>query len=205
MTLLFDSVVIPEVAVQDSDLRFPVRRIYCVGQNYRDHVKEMGGDPKSSAPVFFSKPADAVVPSGSRIAYPSATGNLHYEVELVVALKSGGSELDADRALECIYGYAVGIDFTRRDLQAQAKQKGRPWDTAKGFDASVRVRADARFEDVVAHLSKLIKRERAFAYLGAAFTPSYDARVGALCDGYGERNDEGGRLVVFYSTTPAWG
>ena len=80
MTLLFDSVVIPEVAVQDSDLRFPVRRIYCVGQNYRDHVKEMGGDPKSSAPVFFSKPADAVVPSGSRIAYPSATGNLHYEV-----------------------------------------------------------------------------------------------------------------------------
>lgn len=136
MTLLFDSVVIPEVAVQDSDLKFPVRRIYCVGQNYRDHVKEMGGDPKSSAPVFFSKPADAVVQSGSRIAYPSATGNLHYEVELVVALKSGGSELDAERALECIYGYAVGIDFTRRDLQAQAKQKGRPWDTAKGFDAS---------------------------------------------------------------------
>ncbi|MAK93408.1 MAG: fumarylacetoacetate hydrolase, partial [Gammaproteobacteria bacterium] len=120
MTLLFDSVVIPEVAIQDSDLRFPVRRIYCVGQNYRDHVKEMGGDPKSSAPVFFSKPADAVVPSGSRIAYPSATGNLHYEVELVVALKSGGSELNAHRALECIYGYAVGIDFTRRDLQAQA-------------------------------------------------------------------------------------
>ena len=87
MTLLFDSVVIPEVAIQDSDLRFPVRWIYCVGQNYRDHVKEMGGDPKSSAPVF-GKPADAVVPSGSRIAYPSATGNLHYEVELVVALKS---------------------------------------------------------------------------------------------------------------------
>ena len=83
----------------------------------------MGGDPKSSAPVFFSKPADAVVPSGSRIAYPSATVNLHYEVELVVALKSGGSELDADRALECIYGYAVGIDFTRRDLQAQASKK----------------------------------------------------------------------------------
>ena len=136
MALLFDSVVIPEVAVQDSDLRFPVRRIYCVGQNYRDHVKEMGGDPKSSPPVFFSKPADAVVPSGSRIAYPSATGNLHHEVELVVALKSGGSELDAHRALQCIYGYAVGIDFTRRDLQAEAKQKGRPWDTAKGFDAS---------------------------------------------------------------------
>ena len=136
MALLFDSVVIPEVAVQDSDLRFPVRRIYCVGQNYRDHVKEMGGDPKSSPPVFFSKPADAIMPSGSRIAYPSATGNLHHEVELVVALKSGGSELDAHRALQCIYGYAVGIDFTRRDLQAEAKQKGRPWDTAKGFDAS---------------------------------------------------------------------
>jgi len=136
MALLFDSVVIPEVAVQNSDLRFPVRRIYCVGQNYRDHVKEMGSDPKSSSPVFFSKPADAVVPSGSRIAYPSSTGNLHYEVELVVALKSGGSELDAHRALHCIYGYAVGIDFTRRDLQAEAKQKGRPWDIAKGFDES---------------------------------------------------------------------
>ncbi|MAK94597.1 MAG: hypothetical protein CMQ69_08325, partial [Gammaproteobacteria bacterium] len=87
-------------------------------------------------PFFFCKPADAVVPSGSFLDYPSAIQNLHYEIELVVALKSGGSELDADRTLECIYGYAVGIDFTRRDLQAQAKQKGRPWDTAKGFDAS---------------------------------------------------------------------
>ena len=134
MALLFDSVVIPEVAVQDSDLRFPVRRIYCVGQNYRDHVKEMGGDPKSSPPVFFSKPADAIMPSGSRIAYPSATSNLHYEVELVVALKSGGSELDAHRALRCIYGYAVGIDFTRRDRQAEAKEKGRPWEIGKNFD-----------------------------------------------------------------------
>ena len=136
MALLFDSVVVPEVAVQNSELRYPVRRIYCVGQNYRDHVEEMGGDPKLSPPVFFSKPADAVLPSGSCIAYPSATVNLHYEAELVVALKSGGSELDVHHALECIYGYAVGIDFTRRDLQAEAKEKGRPWDTAKGFDAS---------------------------------------------------------------------
>ena len=136
MALLFDSVVVPEVAVQNSELRYPVRRIYCVGQNYRDHVEEMGGDPKLSPPVFFSKPADAVLPSGSCIAYPSATANLHYEAELVVALKSGGSELDVHHALECIYGYAVGIDFTRRDLQAEAKEKGRPWDTAKGFDAS---------------------------------------------------------------------
>ena len=136
MALLFDSVVVPEVAVQNSELRYPVRRIYCVGQNYRDHVEEMGGDPKLSPPVFFSKPADAVLPSGSCIAYPSATANLHYEAELVVALKSGGSELDVHHALECIYGYAVGIDFTRRDLQAEAKEKGRPWDTAKGFAAS---------------------------------------------------------------------
>ena len=136
MALLFDSVVVPEVAIQGSDLGYPVRRIYCVGQNYRDHVKEMGGDPKSSPPVFFSKPADAVVPSGSRIAYPTATRSLHYEVELVVALKSGGTEFNADHALECIYGYAVGIDFTRRDLQVEAKEKGRPWDTAKGFDSS---------------------------------------------------------------------
>ena len=96
----------------------------------------MGGDPKLSPPVFFSKPADAVIPSGSCIVYPSATANLHYEVELVVALKSGGSEMHARHALECIYGYAVGIDFTRRDLQAEAKERGRPWDTAKGFDAS---------------------------------------------------------------------
>ena len=136
MALLFDSVVVPEVSVQNSELRYPVRRIYCVGQNYRDHVEEMGGDPNLSPPVFFSKPADAVLPSGSCIAYPSATANLHYEAELVVALKSGGSELDVHHALECIYGYAVGIDFTRRDLQAEAKEKGRPWDTAKGFDAS---------------------------------------------------------------------
>jgi len=139
MALLFDSVVIPEIAIEGSDLGYPVHRIYCVGQNYRDHVKEMGGDPKSNPPVFFSKPADAAVPSGSRIAYPPATGNLHYEVELVAALKSGGRELNACRALECIYGYAVGIDFTRRDLQAEAKAKGRPWDTAKGFDSSAPV------------------------------------------------------------------
>ena len=93
------------------------------------------GRSEIDAPVFFSKPADAVVPSGSRIAYPSATGNLHYEVELVVALKSGGSELNAHRALECIYGYAVGIDFTRHDLQAQAKQE-QTVGYSKGFDAS---------------------------------------------------------------------
>ena len=136
MALLFDSVVVPEVAVQNSELRYPVHRIYCVGQNYRDHIEEMGGDPELSPPVFFSKPADAVLASGSCIAYPSATANLHYEAELVVALKSGGSELDVHHALGCIYGYAVGIDFTRRDLQAEAKEKGRPWDTAKGFDAS---------------------------------------------------------------------
>ncbi|WBQ13882.1 fumarylacetoacetate hydrolase family protein [Hyphomonadaceae bacterium BL14] len=114
---------------------FPVRRIYCVGRNYADHAREMGADPTREAPFFFSKPRDALA-AGGYIPYPPATADLHYEVELVLALGSGGSNLTPDAAAACIWGAAVGIDFTRRDLQAQAKDKGRPWDTAKGFDAS---------------------------------------------------------------------
>lgn len=115
---------------------FPVHRIYCVGRNYSDHVKEMGGDPKKEPPVFFSKPASACVTSNRDVLYPQATNDLHHEVELVVALKSGGKDISYDSAMDCVYGYAVGIDFTRRDLQAIAKDNGRPWDVAKGFDQS---------------------------------------------------------------------
>ena len=119
--------------------RFPVHRIYCVGRNFAEHAKEMGATVDKSAPTFFLKPADAVVASGSAIRYPSGTADLHHEVELVVALKSGGRDIAAAAALEHVYGYGVGLDLTRRDLQAKAKQKGMPWDTAKGFDQSAPV------------------------------------------------------------------
>jgi len=121
--------------------RFPVHRIYCVGRNYGEHVKEMGGDPKEEPPVFFSKPTSACVTFNQDVDYPQATNELHHEVELVVALKSGGKDIPLESAMDCVYGYGVGIDFTRRDLQAIAKSKGRPWDTAKGFDQSAPVSA----------------------------------------------------------------
>ena len=114
---------------------FPVRRVYCVGQNYALHVAEMGGDGREP-PFFFSKPADALVPGGGNVAYPPQTNNLQHEIELVVALAKGGSSIPVERALDYVFGYAVGIDLTRRDLQAQAKEKGRPWDMSKGFDQS---------------------------------------------------------------------
>jgi len=131
----------PSVAVAGSDQRFPVRRIFCVGRNYADHVKEMGGDPKADPPIFFTKPADAVADSGAEIAYPPKTEALHHEAELVVALKAGGADIPAARALDCVHGYAAGCDLTRRDLQAAAKAGGKPWDEAKGFDASAPIGA----------------------------------------------------------------
>lgn len=124
------------VAVEGSDLRFPVRRIFCVGRNYAEHVREMGGTPFEEPPFFFTKPADAVVDSGARIAYPPATADLHHEAELVVALGGGGQALDTAAARQLIWGYAAGNDLTRRDLQAAAKASRRPWDMAKGFDCS---------------------------------------------------------------------
>jgi fumarylpyruvate hydrolase len=126
-------------AVRDSEDRFPVRRIFCVGRNYADHVREMGGDPRSEPPIFFSKPADALVQGGSSVSYPPGTQNLHHEVELVVALHRGGARIDASSALAHVYGYAVGNDLTRRDLQSQARSRGQPWDMAKGFDASAQI------------------------------------------------------------------
>lgn len=136
MTYVFAPPEPPVVPVQGTEALFPVNRIYCVGQNYSDHVKEMGGDPKSSPPVFFSKPANAVVIHNKPVVYPTMTRELHHEVELVVALQNGGEELNPQTALKAIFGYAVGVDFTRRDLQAQAKKNGKPWDVAKGFDQS---------------------------------------------------------------------
>lgn len=126
----------PSVPVAGTDLAFPVRRIYCVGRNYREHTREMGFEPERDPPFFFMKPADAIVESGATIPYPSATRNLHHEIELVVAIGKRGVNVARDEALEHVYGYAVGIDLTRRDLQLAARDKGRPWDVGKGFDRS---------------------------------------------------------------------
>lgn len=136
MAFLFEPAARPAVPIVGSDALFPVHRIYCVGKNYADHVKEMGGDPKTEPPVFFSKPADAIVTGARDVRYPLGTENLHFEVELVLALAEGGENIGQEEALSKIYGYALGIDFTRRDLQDLAKSGGRPWDTAKGFDDS---------------------------------------------------------------------
>ena len=132
---------LPSVAVADTDRRFAVHRIYCVGLNYADHVREMGNDPQRAPPIFFSKPADAVVANGAAVAYPPRTANFHYEIELVVAIGRAGRNLAQERALEHVFGYAAGNDLTRRDLQHAAKEHGQPWDTAKGFDCSAPVAA----------------------------------------------------------------
>ena len=124
------------VPVQDTGTEFPVARVFCVGRNYADHAIEMGHDPDREPPFFFMKPGDAVVPTDSTLPFPSVTKDLHHEIELVVALAEGGADIASHDALSHVYGYAVGLDMTRRDLQAQAKKAGRPWDMAKGFDRS---------------------------------------------------------------------
>jgi len=126
----------PSLPIAGSAERFPVHRIYCIGRNYGKHVREMGGDPKEQPPIFFMKPADAVVAPGDPVPYPPSTANLHHEIELVVALKSGGANVPVDKALDLVFGYAAGVDLTRRDLQNIAKDSGSPWDSSKGFDAS---------------------------------------------------------------------
>src|SRR5579875_3682904 len=115
---------------------FPVRRIYCVGRNYAEHAREMGHDPDREPPFFFMKPADSLVTGGADMPYPPATRELHHELELVVGLGMGGSDIAASDALSLVWGYAVGLDMTRRDLQGEAKKLGRPWDMGKGFDRS---------------------------------------------------------------------
>lgn len=123
------------IAVAGTDKVFPVRRIWCVGRNYIEHIREMGQDERAP-PFFFAKPADAIVPDGGTVPYPSLTKNMHHEVELVVALKSGGRNIPVAKANDCIYGYAVGIDLTRRDLQIASRDVKRPWEIGKAFDAS---------------------------------------------------------------------
>jgi fumarylpyruvate hydrolase len=137
MELVIPAPAATTVAVRGTAARFPVHRIYCVGRNFAEHAKEMGATIDRGTPVFFSKPADAIVPGGGEIPYPSATTDLHHEVELVVALGRDADGIVAPaNALDLVYGYSVGLDLTRRDLQAQAKAKGLPWDIAKGFDRS---------------------------------------------------------------------
>jgi fumarylpyruvate hydrolase len=127
---------IPALPVDGSPDLFPVARIFCVGRNYADHAREMGGDPNREPPFFFMKPASAILPEGRDFSYPSHSQNVHYEFELVVALGQGGANIPASDASRHIFGYAVGLDMTRRDLQDQAKQLKRPWEVAKSFDHS---------------------------------------------------------------------
>jgi fumarylpyruvate hydrolase len=138
---VIDPPAIVSVPINASALRFAVRRVYCVGRNYAEHAAEMGAQIDRGRPVFFSKPADALVTDDADVHYPLATELLHHEVELVVALSGGGRPQNRDQALALIYGYAVGNDLTRRDLQHQCKAKGLPWDIAKGFDQSAPISA----------------------------------------------------------------
>ncbi|MBB3992431.1 fumarylpyruvate hydrolase [Sulfitobacter undariae] len=124
------------LAVQGSDARFPVRRIFCVGRNYEAHAREMGNDPDREPPFFFTKPADAACDTPCTIPYPSLTNDLHHEIELVIAIGKGGANIKAADVMDHIWGASVGIDLTRRDLQADAKQTRRPWDWSKAFDLS---------------------------------------------------------------------
>lgn len=133
---VFDPQPITSVAIEGDDRRFPVRRIFCVGRNYEAHAREMGRDPSREFPFFFTKPADAIVADGGDVPYPPETNNFHYEMELVVAIGKAGFQIPTGRASEYIYGYAAGNDLTRRDLQLEAREKGRPWDWGKGFDES---------------------------------------------------------------------
>jgi fumarylpyruvate hydrolase len=123
------------LAVAGTSKQFPVRRIWCVGRNYIEHIREMGQDERAP-PFFFAKPADAIVPDGGTVPYPPLTKDMHHEVELVVALKGGGRNIPADKALDLIYGYGVGIDLTRRDLQIASRDVKRPWEIGKAFDGS---------------------------------------------------------------------
>ena len=117
----------PSVPVAGTKDRFPVRRIWCVGRNYAAHIVEMGYDPNREEPFFFAKPADAIVEDGGVVPYPPQTKNMHYELEMVVALGKGGKNVPVDKALELVFGYGVGLDMTRRDLQFAARDRGRPW------------------------------------------------------------------------------
>lgn len=122
--------------IRGTDQRFPVHRIYCVGRNYAAHAVEMGHDPEKELPFFFQKSPDNLVSDGRSFPYPAASRDVHHEIELVVALGRGGTDIPVAEALDCVYGYAVGLDMTRRDLQGEAKKAGRPWEVGKAFEQS---------------------------------------------------------------------
>jgi fumarylpyruvate hydrolase len=136
MDYVIDFPGVPELPVAESSKSFPVGRIYCVGRNYAEHAREMGHDPDREPPFFFMKPADALVQNGATIGYPQATKDLHHEIELVVAIGKGGANIPEAKALDHVFGYGVGLDMTRRDLQGEAKKMGRPWEMGKAFDES---------------------------------------------------------------------
>lgn len=136
MDYLFDPLPIQSVAVDGESRRFPLRRIFCVGRNYADHIREMGFQPEREPPFFFTKPIDALVQDGETVAYPPLTENFHHEAELVVAIGKPGGNIPVERALDHVYGYAVGNDLTRRDVQFALRDRGRPWDWSKAFDRS---------------------------------------------------------------------
>lgn len=133
---VIEPVALPSLAVEGDTRRFAVNRIFCVGRNYADHAREMGHDPDREPPFFFMKPASAIVTDGADMQYPSLSNDVHHEIEMVVAIGKGGANIAANKALEHVYGYGVGLDMTRRDLQGEAKKMGRPWDTGKAFDQS---------------------------------------------------------------------
>lgn len=141
MRYVIDAPAVSSLPVIGREERFPIRRVFCIGRNYAEHAREMGATVDASTPMFFCKPADAVVTDGADVPYPQATSDLHHEVEMVVALKAGGRDLNATQAAAAIFGYGIGLDLTRRDLQAIAKAKSHPWDVAKGFDHSAPVSA----------------------------------------------------------------
>jgi fumarylpyruvate hydrolase len=135
LTQLFETPA-PVLAKTSDGHDYPVRRIFCIGRNYADHAKEMGVEVDREAPFYFTKWAETVIPSGSTMAYPPMTSNFHYEAELVVAIGKGGRNIDEAQAADHIYGYATGLDMTRRDLQLEARGKGRPWDAGKNVEQS---------------------------------------------------------------------
>jgi fumarylpyruvate hydrolase len=150
MTFAIAPHAIPGIPVAGTDMRFPVHRIYCIGRNYADHAAEMGSAVERVNPIFFNKPADAIVINNGDVPYPPATKELHHEVEMIVALATGGRDIAVTDALDHVYAYGVGLDLTRRDLQSIAKAKGNPWDTAKGFDFSAPV-SDLRRVSEIGH------------------------------------------------------
>ena len=145
---VFPPAEIPSAAVRGTDARYAVRRIFCVGRNYADHAREMGADPTREPPFYFTKPAHALTPSGATVPYPTETKNYHYEMELVLAIGAPVFKVTPEAAVAAVWGYAAGLDMTRRDLQAAAKAAGKPWDTAKGFDQSAILGEIVRVGDV---------------------------------------------------------